>query len=746
MKNGLGRIVASVAVLTGTLPTAGAQTGSQAEIAFQGYCQGDQSNQLTNIAGVAANFRTFFTGFGVLTGSLETYSGNGRFRTGDNYIDLNGPAWFGVRWRVRGGDFLGPTALVPVPFTNIVVPDLGAEGVRMEASSASRRYTLFYGVETLASGVRIPFRIRVPQHVLGASVVDKIGDRLEVGVRTLHLSANPQSFATNLFAPGQDFRASTMISTQALYQLSSNLELYGEATASSARAMTASSVRSQKALSFTVGPAWRSHKLTVRANYIREAASYLPLAGYFLGDRSGPYVEVQYKPIEKADLFASVSDYRNNLDNSPEVAALRSLSSSAGVSVSLPFRLSASAQLSDIDFSTKQPGTNEWSRSRNQQLIATLGKAIRNHNVHFSYRHMDVVSDGTTQRQQSAEIEDIVQLKRISLGAAVREQQSIAEESKDSLFVRGSAELHLTRFSVYAYLEHGNDLANRTVFLTNTFQTSVVGGAARLSKHWNLRVEASRNRLTAELNPQNVFLLQNQGAFAGNVLTATNQWTVYFRLTKSIRWGPAAPESDLDRYLQEHIPIFGAIDGKVVEQASKASEPAKDVAVALDDGRVTVTDRSGLFHFSRVPEGRHRLSIALNGLPAEYDPGTTMQMTVDVKSKRIATAELDVTRLASVSGRIVGPPATSLDGIIVKLLPAARYTTPRADGSFAFFNLPEGEYDVVIDRDSLPEFAVLNRTTAHVTAKGGSQPEEASFEMSINKPEKPIHRSFEKQR
>ena len=35
--------------------------------------------------------------------------------------------------------------------------------------------------------------------------------------------------------------------------------------------------------------------------------------------------------------------------------------------------------------------------------------------------------------------------------------------------------------------------------------------------------------------------------------------------------------------------------------------------------------------------------------------------------------------------------------MIVKLLASDRYTTPSSDGRFAFYNLPEGEYDLAID-------------------------------------------------
>jgi hypothetical protein len=59
--------------------------------------------------------------------------------------------------------------------------------------------------------------------------------------------------------------------------------------------------------------------------------------------------------------------------------------------------------------------------------------------------------------------------------------------------------------------------------------------------------------------------------------------------------------------------------------------------------------------------------------------------------------------------------------------------------------LREGEYDVAIDPKTLPEFGVLDRITAHASITGGMPTEELIFHLSVQKPEKPIHRSFEKQ-
>ena len=726
-----------------------AEPGGQGEIAFQGYYLGTDSSPLTDITGMAANFRTFFPGLGLLSGNIETYGGQGQFRTGDNYLDLSGATWYGYRWRVTGGDFRVPIALLPFPFTNIFLPELAAEGLKIEAANANRRYSLFYGVETLVAGPRVPFRIRVPQNVLGASVVQKIGEKLEVGARAIHLSTRADALGLdaprgNLFAPGQDFQSSTIFSTNILYKLSPQLQFYGEADASGTSDSVAFPNARRSPFSFTVGPVWKSRKLTIKANYIRESASYLPVAGYFLGDRTGPYVEAEYKPIDAIELFGSASQYRNNIDNSADLPTFRSHSTSAGASFALPYRFSLSGQLSTIDFSVQQPDA-ALSISHNQQIIATLGRPIRNHNLLLSYRDLNITTDGKYERQRSAEIEDVVQFKRLSVGAAVRDQRLLTEQSKDTIFVRGSAQTQYKRLSAYAYIEHGDDLANRTVFLTNTFNTTVFGGALRVTKQWNLQFEASRNQLNIDLNPENVFLLQNQGAFVSNAVAGLNQWTAYFRVSKSLRWGHGLPSGDIDRYTADQMPIIGSIEGLVREQRLEGSEPAAGVPVVLDDGRVVTTNEDGLFRFSRVSEGRHSVSLAVNQLPADYDPGATLEVNVDVKPRRVANAELSVTPLVSFSAGIIGPEGTPLDNLVVKLLPTDRYTTPAPDGSFGFYNLSEGEYDVAIDPKSLPEFGVLDRLTAHVTLTRSAAPGALIFHLTVQKPEKPIRRSFEKQ-
>jgi hypothetical protein len=106
MKTGTGVSWFTACLLLSGATPAHAQTGGQAEIAFQGYYFGGDFNRVADTTGMAANFRTFFPGVGVVTGNVESYGGEGRFRSGDNYIDLNGATWYGMRWRLTPAIFV----------------------------------------------------------------------------------------------------------------------------------------------------------------------------------------------------------------------------------------------------------------------------------------------------------------------------------------------------------------------------------------------------------------------------------------------------------------------------------------------------------------------------------------------------------------------------------------------------------------------------------------------------------------
>jgi hypothetical protein len=301
--------------------------------------------------------------------------------------------------------------------------------------------------------------------------------------------------------------------------------------------------------------------------------------------------------------------------------------------------------------------------------------------------------------------------RHLNLGGAVRAQREDATGRRNSFYVRGTAQASLGRVSAYGNLELGKDLANSTVFATNTFSTTLVGVSARLTRQWNFQAEGFRTKLIAALNPENMFVLQNQGVGISPILSNFNQWTFLFRLTRTLRWGGGLPAEGLDRFVAEHMPLTGAITGFVYVLMAEGRQPAPSVPVSLEDGKTVQTDAKGGFRFNEVREGAHAVTIATDQLPTEYNPGPHPLVRVDIAPRRTAQAELDVYPLSALRGRVIardGATFDSLEGILIRVVSTGQYTTTLRDGSFAFYNLPEGAYELTIGEDTLPPEAVLS--------------------------------------
>ena len=714
-----------------------AQTRGEAEVATQGFYLGGTSQSLLDTSGIATRFRDFLPGIGILAGSLEGYGSQNRFETGENYLELRGAPWLGEQWTVTGGDFRAPASIVEFPFFNIFTPEMMARGVEIQAVRPDSQYTFFTGMETLSAGARVPYRILTPQRITGASAVRKIGQRLQIGGRILQFSTNPNDAANNLllFPLGRVVPLVDTFSVQAFYALAHHWKLYAEGSQPLAPG-------ERTVFSSLAGMAWDSAEVTFRANYVRQGTLYFPLAGFYAGDRQGPFSEVRWRPRKSLELFGSASSYRNNLEHDPNAASLSSTSTALGLTASLPGKFSATGQLSTIGLSSAEPGS-EPLVSHNLQINATLARSLGNHSVHFNWRDLRLDMAPAPQRQSSGEIEDVYHLKRIFLGGAVRLQQASDTEQRNSLYFRGSAQANFGRLNLYANIEVGNDLANRTIFATNAYSTSVAGLGFRLSRDWNLATEAFRNRLNVNLNPESIFVLQGGGSPLSESLAATGQWSFYFRLSRQIRWGGGLPSENIDQLVATAAPLTGAVEGSVRVRVLAGDLLAAGIPVTLDKNRVALTSADGHYRFDDVPAGEHVAALS-EELPADFDPGAHSQVRLAVQPRRAARADFEVLPLASLTGNVTGPEGAALEGIVIRLHPGDRYTTTASDGHFSFYNLHEGDFEVVLDQSSLPENERLDSESAMpAVVRLGVPVPPIGFAVTVQVNTKPIRKVLE---
>jgi hypothetical protein len=723
---------------------ASAQSGGQGEVALQGYYL-TTGSQVTSTTGAALKFEQFLPGTGLLRGSLEAYGSQG-LQPADNYLQLHGWVWHGLRWNIDAGDFRASAALLPNPFTNVFLPEINARGVRLEAGDSNRGYTIFYGHETLLAGPRIPFRIDAPQSVLGAAARQKFG-KLETGVRILFLEKTADATPGFYSPAGRDFRSAANLTGYAAYQASDHLRWYGEVTA--ARGETADAIPPGSRYSYFFGPAWESPRLTVRLNYMNLSRTYLPLTGYWVGDRKGPFGEVRVKPLRRVELYASASRYESSSDSSARLPYLRSSATSAGGAVLLPWKWSASGQYSTMDLRSSDPVASTAQYSQFRLWSGTLSRTIGPHTLRLTEREMRLLSSGIPSREKSTEAEDLFQIRRIVLGGSMRLQQDSGTSRRNTVYARGSAQLTLARFSANAYFESGRDLADRTVFSTVTTNSAVVAGSYQVTRHWSVRTEAFRSRLLSEINPDSLFVQANQGLALNPLLNRFNQWSFLFRVARSFQWGAAVPVTGLEQFTTRRMPLTGVVEGFVQVLTEIGRQPAPGVTVQLESGRSVMTDAEGRYRFPEVGEGAHTISLDLERLPAEYNPGAATRLPIVLDARKTVRADFDLYALGSFAGMVAvaaGSQFENLEGIVIRLEPGGRYTTTARDGGFAFYNLPEGVYDVSVSPATLPSGGVLKSGgLVRVALRSGATGTTVKFEIERQQPvEKPVRRVIDK--
>jgi hypothetical protein len=72
-----------------------------------------------------------------------------------------------------------------------------------------------------------------------------------------------------------------------------------------------------------------------------------------------------------------------------------------------------------------------------------------------------------------------------------------------------------------------------------------------------------------------------------------------------------------------------------------------------------------------------------------------------------------------------------VENAVIRLAGTNRYTTPYQDGSFAFYNLREGEYEVVFDEQMLPEGYMLASPARVRVVASSTNPTAAQIEFEL---------------
>lgn len=675
-----------------------AESSGQIDLSFQGYFLAHSGQRMIDISGSSARFDLLLPRLGILRGNLEGYRSQSHLRLGDNFIELPALGWQGFRWGLTGGDFRLASSLTQFRFSNIIYPDLNLRGGRITATRGRHQFSVFHGIQTLQSGPRIPYRLSTGQRVSGAEARFLLGEHVEFGLRLLDIQAGSGRDVSNpWFTWGQQFEHARNLNAQLLYSPLKHLRLYSEAGAGKA------SEPASPALSAIAGASWESDRLTVRANYARQTALYLPVAGFFLGDRQGPYAELRLRPFRRVEFFGSANQSRNNLAADPSQPSFSSRSQSAGASLQLPGRFMVTGQTSRLLFDSHQPEALQQHHSDHRIWSGTIARPLGRHNFRYSVRDLRLAQPGRLDRQRSHEVEDTFQWKALVLSGALRLDRSLIEQSRSTLYGRGNVQVRARRLSAYAYLEAGRDLVNESLLTTSAIASSVLGANLHLGGGWDLQAEAFRYSLRSALNPGNLFVLQSQGVGIPSSFAGLNQWSFFTRLNKQLTFGAPMPTRNDGSGRSSEARAPGSIEGFVFETREGGRVPVPSVAVAIDNSDSVLTAHDGRYRFPRVAEGPHHVALAVDQLPAEFDPGPPPPEYIVVQPGLTARLDFTVFRLASFCGTVQAPPDSDLDKILIRLEATAGYTTPESNGRFCFYNLQAGDYVVLLSKDTIRE-------------------------------------------
>lgn len=716
---------------------AGQETKGTAAVAAQGYYAPGGLEAVRSTTGLAAEFRYILSGGMLIEGKAENYASSG-LRLTENYLTLRGLAAGAWRLEINAGDFTVPGRQLDFFLPQLYTPMFRLRGARVQGLSGRLNWSGYAGAVTYLEGPRLPFAVLSPQMRSGGGISWKASETLEFAGQVDVVSTQPEDGSRRpfLLQPGRRYARAAQAAAMASWKPGKNLRFVGEAAHTTGKPLDETTAK-PSAWNALAAAEYDDGRFAGRASFARQTAGYMPVAGYYTGDRGSGFVEGRIRPWRKVNLHAAAGSQSNNFERNPAVWTFRSRSANTGVSIDAFGGVNLSAQVSRMELDSESPG-GERTRQSNHQLMLMAAKSYGSQSTRFSWRQFDMRYGSSSSEQGAIEGEQSIRLGRWTTSGAVRYGTSHAGEKRETIFVRGMVQGNLRRATIHAFTETGRDLANETLFAMNQIQTSVAGFSMPIGRGWNIQGEVVKSRIATALNPQSAFVLASNGVPVSLALGGLDRMNVFFRVTRSLSWGGPSPIPQAANSLAGVIPVAGAIEGFVTDTCG---DPVERIPVVLDGFRRAFTDASGRYRFSDVLQGDHKIELSPRELPAEFDPASSGPSGINVRSAKIERRDFQLVRLTSLHGQVLAPPHSNLEEIVIRLSGTRRVTTPDEDGRFAFHNLPAGEYVVVLDESTVAAGRQLSGpASVSAVAKAGGEPAEVIFGLSTVEIVKPVRK------
>jgi hypothetical protein len=153
--------------------------------------------------------------------------------------------------------------------------------------------------------------------------------------------------------------------------------------------------------------------------------------------------------------------------------------------------------------------------------------------------------------------------------------------------------------------------------------------------------------------------------------------------------------------------------------------------VVLDGSRRVATAADGSYRFSRVPVGKHQIAVSYRcEKPTFFSTPSTVEATEN------ATINFGIGfSLSNLVGRIANDAGQGVMGVtaLIRNKDQRWKPTTDGDGSFVLHHLPEGEYDVEIDEESVPPGYLTSELMPQKVTVGASIPGTVAFTVQASR-------------
>lgn len=167
--------------------------------------------------------------------------------------------------------------------------------------------------------------------------------------------------------------------------------------------------------------------------------------------------------------------------------------------------------------------------------------------------------------------------------------------------------------------------------------------------------------------------------------------------------------------------------------------PVADLPVYMDGTQMVATDANGRYRFEQVDPGAHTVKASLEGLPADRIFAQPQQKTIAVLPHRDSILNFGAVRTGRIRGKVIYLDySRNPDAPVERPFPDAHIiASPKSDsfselnGLFIIGDLPPGDYEVRLDRESLPPGYETRPPVIRVALEPGKDSPEVSFLLII---------------